>query len=92
MKSIYKYTVEPFRNKLEFSGKITKILTAQIQRGKICVWAEVNSEVEEQHYFLYPIGTGWSLDEIPEFDKFTYLSTVQEFDGDLVWHLYYRKK
>lgn len=89
MKSIYKYTIEPYKEKLEINGPIVRFLSVQMQRGKICVWAEVDTSLPERHFGFLPIGTGWNLDEFGKFEYMKYLGTVQECGGDLIWHMYY---
>lgn len=91
MKSIYKYVVDTAENGI-IKGPITKLLTAQIQRGNLVVWAEVDTEKEDRKFQIIPIGTGWNLDA-PEdktcvLDSHTYLSTVQYANGSLVFHVY----
>lgn len=64
--------------------KDAEILSAQFQRGKICIWACVRpwKETEQRQFHIY--GTGEQM-HIPEGD---YIGTVQAAGGDLVWHIY----
>lgn len=91
MKSIYKYVVDTAENGI-IKGPITKLLTAQIQRGNLVVWAEVDTEKEDRKFQIIPIGTGWNLDAPSDktcvLDSHTYLSTVQYASGSLVFHVY----
>ena len=87
MRSIYKYTIS--LNAPYIEAPIERILTAQCQDDKICIWAEVNTEKLNRYFYICVLGTGWPLDNMKHFDKMTYLSTVQQFDGSLVWHIYY---
>ena len=89
MKSIYKYTISPFNDKLEINAPIVRFLSAQVQHGSIRIWAEVDTNAPDRHFLFLPIGTGWDLDKIKHFERATYFDTVQEFGGDLVWHLYF---
>ena len=89
MKSIYKYPINIHKEKFDVDGPITKILTVQMQHGTPCVWAEVDTDAPIRHFAVFPIGTGWDVGAITNFDKATYLNTIQEFDGGLVWHMYY---
>ena len=89
MKSIYKYPINIHKEDFGVDGPITKILTVQMQHGKPYVWAEVDTDAPIRHFAVFPIGTGWNLGEINNFEKATYLNTIQEFDGDLIWHMYY---
>lgn len=63
-----------------------KLLTIQMQHGRPVLWAEVNPD--EPHVAgreILCFGTGH-----PITPKQTYLGTVQEMGGNLVWHFYER--
>ena len=87
MRSIYKYEIT--EQGMPISAPITNFLSVQTQHDKICVWAEVDTEMEDRHFLFTIIGTGWELDKINNFDKATYLGTVQYLGGDYMWHIYY---
>ena len=87
MRSIYKYEIT--EQCMPLSAPITKFLSVQVQNDKICVWAEIDTENKDRHFMMTIIGTGWELDKINNFDKTTYLGTVQYLGGDYVWHIYY---
>ena len=87
MRSIYKYEI--IEQCMQLSAPITRFLSVQIQHDKICFWAEIDTEMEDRHFLFTIIGTGWELDKINNFDKTTYLGTVQHSKGDQVWHIYY---
>lgn len=88
MTSIYKYKIDIDREQFTVRGPIVKLLTVQVQRSQICVWAEIDTDKPERAFNILPMGTGWELDKIRHFDIMTYLGTVQLY-GDLVWHMYY---
>lgn len=76
MNIIYKYT-------LTGEGDIIsakRFLSAQIQDGKICVWALQGEE--EKQYNVYIIGTGWPA----QLEEDIYIGTVQQ--GRYVWHVF----
>lgn len=87
MRSIYKYEIT--EQAMPLDAPITKFLSVQVQHDKICIWAEVDTEMEDRHFLFTIIGTGWELDKINNFDKTTYLGTVQYLGGDYIWHIYY---
>lgn len=89
MRSIYKYKIATDTEKLSLDAPVVRFLSAQVQRSQICIWAEIDTERPDRHFMFAPIGTGWNLSDFPHFDKMTYLDTVQQYGGDLVWHLYY---
>ena len=66
-----------------------KILTVGMQKDRIVLWAEVNTEEPTvlRRFFVY--GTGWPIDMIIaelKTKKHDYVGTV--FDGAFVWHVY----
>jgi len=90
MKSVYKY-------KLQIGGEQqielpidAEILTVQVQRGKLCLWALVDTEsvVKVTHRF-YVYGTGHNVHD-DEHKK--YIGTFQLADGDLVFHVFKEKQ
>lgn len=60
-------------------------ISAQYQHGKICLWAVVNSENKLKMYKVSIKGTGHPIS--PEEMKYKYVGTVQQYDGQLVWHI-----
>jgi hypothetical protein len=50
MRSIYKYEIT--EQGMPLSAPITKFLSVQVQHDKICVWAEVDTEIEDRHFCL----------------------------------------
>lgn len=83
MKKIYKYTVN-HTQRIEMPKDAT-FLTAQVQHGNICIWAEVELEKEMTTYLVHVIPTG---DAAPS-PALTYLGTVQLMEGVFVYHIYY---
>jgi hypothetical protein len=84
MKTIYKYEIGFPRSVILLPAACT-ILSCQIQRGTIFVWAEVNPDEPDVEVEFECFGTGHSLP--PDHHEYlTYLNTVQ--DGPLVWHVY----
>ncbi len=65
-----------------------QILSVQTQHESICLWALVDQDKAKEMRRIILIGTGHYL---PEGDH-KFLGTVQELGGDLVWHLFERKK
>lgn len=61
-----------------------------VQRGAICLWAEVDdaAPLVSRHIRMY--GTGQSLPKKPTRDSIVdyYIGTVLLYDGDLVLHVY----
>ncbi len=61
-----------------------EILTVQIQRGDICLWAKVDpdAELEDRQFVVY--GTGHTI----KAGNDSYIGTVQMAHGALVWHVF----
>ena len=87
MRAIYKYIIYPSKPYIE--APIERILTAQCQNDRLCVWAEVDTEKPNRYFYICALGTGWPLDNMKHFDKMIYISTAQQFNGELIWHVYY---
>lgn len=85
MKKVYKYKIQHEIEKIH--APIVNFLTAQVQNDTICVWAEIDTNIVETDYYLSIIGTGCS---VPEDNN--YIGTVQDADGMLIWHIYWRKE
>jgi hypothetical protein len=85
VKTIWKY-------KLDIGGSLLRIpaggriLSIQTQRDDIMMWIEVdpNSGYEHEYRSFSIYGTGWEMLHNPG----TYLGTVQQLDGEFVWHVY----
>lgn len=87
MKTVFKYPiVEPPGSAIPMPAG-ARILTAQIQHGVLCLWAEVDTNekrVEGRNIEIF--GTGH---EMPAGNR-TYIGTVQMMEGTLIWHIYER--
>ncbi len=90
MKQIWKYSIDD----KDWAGATilmpigSTVLTAQIQRGVICIWAEVDPKKEQSERMFEIVGTGHTLREDMGTER-KYISTVQDIRG-LVWHIYER--
>ncbi len=62
------------------------ILAVQDQRGRLCIWALVDTEEKSTTpRRILIVGTGMP---VPDVLCRTYLGTVQQEEGSLVWHLF----
>ena len=62
-------------------------LTAQVQHGVPCVWWRVDPTREDVERTVHIVGTGH---ELPRADGWlSYIGTVQEAGGALIWHVFY---
>lgn len=62
-----------------------KILSVQLQRETMCVWAlvDINQKDVERQFII--CGTGHSLGDNPPGE---FIGTVQTMNGALVWHVF----
>lgn len=65
-----------------------RVLTAQVQNGTICLWAQVDTESDMEEREVSIIGTGNPLPENHE--EYTYLTSVQMRGGLFVWHIFWK--
>jgi hypothetical protein len=85
--TIYKYNL-PINDIVKIDmPKLAVILTAQMQRNNICLWAIVNPLLPWETRTFRVYGTGHPMDEGWEARE-KYISTVQELGGALVWHIF----
>jgi hypothetical protein len=63
-----------------------EILSVQVQRGQVCLWALVNPNLAKKPRTIEIFGTGHEVDDSPR----TYIGTVQvhPMGSDLVWHVF----
>ena len=91
MLSIYKFTFNPewSVHTIIRDYHIVEFLSAQLQDGKVTVWAIVDKEKENNVSEIFICGTGWSIGEDNKywFNKENFIGTVQDNWG-LVWHVF----
>lgn len=77
---IYKYPLGDFQTDVELPVQGT-ILTAQMQDGRVTLWAavDISRGVEKRRIRVLPTGA-----DLP--DGYEYIATVQ--DGFYVWHVF----
>jgi hypothetical protein len=84
MATIWKYTLEPGRTKLQMPQG-AQVLTAQMQHGDLCVWAKVDPSRPLELRLFDVYGTGHTMPADP---RHCYVGTVQADGGALVWHVF----
>lgn len=85
MTTIFKYEL-PVMDYVEIKmPKYARILSVQVQREQICVWAEVNPDRPQVPHAFWIRGTGHLMGEIAQG---TFLGTVQLQGGALVFHVF----
>ena len=87
MNIIWNYELEFKYEQTHYLPLGYKILSVQQQRGKICVWVQIDPDRDTQEVTFFIRCTG---DEIKNSKSIVYLNTVQMDDG-LVWHVFKEK-
>jgi hypothetical protein len=86
MKTIYKYPLTPAIKQHIPLPKDAEILTVQVQKGDICLWASVNTHNHIKERCIEIYGTGH---EIPDDGmERKYISTFQLDGGSLIYHTF----
>ncbi len=92
MKTIYKYPLKLVDTQRIKIPKGSVVISAQVQDGVICLWAEVDTDKPLVEPLVYVVGTGQPLPEQEcwfdgdEQHFNLYIDTVQ-LNG-FVWHIY----
>ena len=82
--TIWKFDIgESFDSWMEMP-KGAKILSVQIQKGRLCLWAIVNPDAERVPRHIVVVGTGHELG----FCNGAFINTIQMAGGDLIWHIF----
>ena len=84
MKTIWKFELELRTIQHVIMPPGALILTAQMQKDKLCIWALVDPEEIPEVRKLYVYGTGHPIDD--KLDRMFHVATVQ--DGVYVWHVF----
>lgn len=86
MAIIYKYELEPGRNKMDIP--LMQLLDIQEQNGRFVFWGLVNPEGINKYVSIKMFWTG---EEIPNkvINEYDYFKTIQDHNG-LVWHVFTR--
>lgn len=86
MKRVYKYPLRVNDRQIVKLPKCAEILSVQIQRGDICLWALIDTSVKETNDVAIRIhGTGHDI----EYDgNLRFIGTVQMLLGDIVFHIF----
>lgn len=86
IKSIWKYPLEIVDEQIIEMPEHSRILTAQVQNGVICIWALVNTQtITKEKIHIRVIGTGHIIED---FAYLRYISTIQLHNGALVFSIF----
>jgi hypothetical protein len=82
MKTIYKYNLDLGGNTFEMPAD-ADVLTAQMQHGRITLWAKVDTDKSPMKRRFTVFGTGHQM-----YEGLEYIATVQQAEGALIWHIF----
>ncbi len=84
MKKVFKYRLEITGfQKIELPLN-AEILTVQFQHDQLCLWALVDSDSATEEREIKISGTGHPIVNT----NLKFIASVQELDGNLVWHVF----
>lgn len=91
-KSIYKYELNGGGSQQLLLPIGSTILDIQYQNNRLMLWAEVPTleSVDKSPLIIHKVGTGHPLPS-HFLTKTVYIKTLQQFDGEFVWHFYLEK-
>lgn len=87
---IFKYELELADKQIVTMPNMKWILDAQIQTGKLCVWAMVDENRETEDLTFYIFGTGNPIPEDIGYNNLFYIGSVQ--DRGFVWHVFFERE
>lgn len=85
MRTIFKYPIKVTDQQTVRMPQGAKILCVQLQFGGPCLWAEIEDSRPSEDRLIAVVGTG---NPIPEAAELSYVGTVQQAAGHLIWHVY----
>jgi len=88
MKTIWKFNLNIEDEQKVVMPKDAKILTAQMQKDTLCLWALVDTDITviDENRYIGIYGTGNPIPAPENIKK--YISTFQLHDGGLIFHIF----
>lgn len=87
MRTIYKYHIEIRNFQILKVPQDRKILSVQVQKDEVCIWAEVDTQSPMSDLKVYVFGTGHPIQQ----KDLNYIGSVQLLGGDLVFHVFWER-
>lgn len=81
--TVYKYPLVLDDRQTVMMPEGARLLSVQLQGGKICLWAIVDPSSRPQARCIRIAGTGHPIE-----DGLAFIGTVQTVGGVLVWHVF----
>jgi hypothetical protein len=88
MKTIYKFELKITESQQVETNRGMKPLSVQCIDDKVFLWGMVDTEANKTSYNVRIYGTGHKLSLADREDSGSYVGTVQQFNGKLVWHVF----
>lgn len=82
--TIFKYPLAVIDTQQLLLPPFSEILSAQLQGGRLTMWAMVNNEPPTEPRVIVIFGTGHAIPYRPS--SLVFIDTVQQ--GPLVWHIF----
>lgn len=82
MRTIYKYPVSPFSDKIQLGRNAVVRHFGRDPMNNLCIWAEVDPDGDQELHTIHIVGTGH-----PVPNNVTYVMST--LDGEYVWHLFW---
>ncbi len=90
MKVIYKYKIPISSEEGVFIPAGSRFLSLQCQDDQpVVYWITDPAEKRMCKWYFKTIGTGWEFNE-EELEGWTFIGTVQQLGGQLMWHIWTR--
>jgi hypothetical protein len=93
VKAIYKYILRTVNGgKAYLTLPVgAKIISVETQKNDVVAYAIVDPSERTQQFFKFLVyGTGQPLDH--EEDEYTFLGTAKMYNGEFMWHVFYKKE
>lgn len=91
---IYKYTLIETEEQALVLPREARLLSVDIQRGQICLWALVDPETRMmERWSVRILGTGHEIKGVEEeyISASVFVGTVLMHGGALVWHVFAKR-
>ena len=86
MKTIYKYTLEATEHQVIEMPKNAEILHIDVQHGKPCLWALVDTGLDKEKRAFYTFATGQDING--DLGTINHIGTYQLQGGAYVFHVF----
>ncbi len=89
MRAIWKFPLDITETQDVRMPRGAKILSVQMQRGKLVLWAVVDPDKAIQERTFHVFGTGHDFPDWLSVEQ--HVGTVQDMNGALIWHVFQQR-